>query len=294
MGLFKIVLFWWLPILACCVFGLGILFRIWNWTRAPSPLSIPLTPAPVSKGAVLGRLLGRMALMTNLRYSSLAFWLAVLTMHLGLAAVFWHHLGLALDPAPAWAVGARLAAAWAAYLLLAALFFLLVRRLASLPVVYLSTPADYLLLVLIICVVLSGLGLRLLARVDLVVLKPYLAGIIMLDYGSPPPGGWLFLVHMFLGGALVVLIPFTRLCHGLMILFNPVLRQTDTARSKGHINPWDHSDQEHEMELARQAGAYRAHLKARWRTAGSQRVLGAAERAAVQNTPAAPDREEVS
>ena len=289
MEFLQLVVFRLLPCLALLLFALGLILRLKNWAATPQPLKIPLSPTPVSLGGAVARAAGRGFGAIALLKKSPLLWLIWALFHLCLVFIFLSHLRFFLNPVPAWIPALQAPGIWAGYALPLLVLALLLRRLISRRLLYISNWGDYWPLVLILAISLSGLALRYLARVDLAAAKGFILGFMSLDFSPAPPLGLVFWLHFFLALALGLAFAFGKLSHGIGVMFNPVLTHRDNPRGKRHLNPWDREfvgdSPSMGALLPGEPGLwtlnnYRAHLKERWQAAGTREVLGAGERAA--------------
>src|SRR5208337_589368 len=96
-------------------------------------------------------------------------------------------------------------------IVMAALLYLLVRRLADPQVRYISLLADYFALFLILGLVVSGVWMRYFTRVDIVAIKQLAVGLVTFSPIVPKEVGPLFFVHLFLLSTLAAYFPFSKL-----------------------------------------------------------------------------------
>lgn len=183
-----------------------------------------------------------------------ALWLGAMAFHWSLLAIVVRHVRLFVEPVPAvvnavafvdsfFEVGLP---AWYAsdVLVTAALVYLLARRLRDPLLRYLSLPADYLALGMLLLVVGSGIGMRYVGRVDLVALRTYTIGLAAFPVGAarwpvlPEPGAW-FVVHLVSVSLLIAALPFTKLMHAAGVWLSPTRNQPNDTRRRRYENPWN-------------------------------------------------------
>ena len=126
-----------------------------------------------------------------------ALWIGALAFHWSLLFIVVRHVRLFVDPVPGIANAAAAIdgffeiglPVWYAsdVVVSAALVYLLARRLRDPLLRYLSLPADYLALGVLLLVVGSGIGMRYIGRIDLVALRTYTLGLAAFPVGA---GRW--------------------------------------------------------------------------------------------------------
>jgi len=133
-------------------------------------------------------------------------------------------------------------------IILAALGYLLLRRFVNPQVRYISLPADYFPLFLLLGIVISGVLMRYFLKVDVVAAKELTMGLIGFHPVVPDGIGVLFYVHLFLVSALVVYFPFSKLMHMGGVFLSPTRNLANNNRARRHVNPWDYPVDVHSYE----------------------------------------------
>lgn len=136
------------------------------------------------------------------------------------------------------------------FVLLAAVTFLVLRRIFIPQVTYVSLPADYFPLFLITAIALTGILMRYLLKLDIVGAKELTLGLVSFQ-PSPKvlPGiGVLFYIHLFLVSVLLAYFPFSKLMHMAGIFLSPTRNLSNNSRFVRHINPWDYPVKVHTYE----------------------------------------------
>jgi nitrate reductase gamma subunit len=220
---------------ALLVFGLAA--RVVDYARTPAPLKIPTTPAPVTRGGVALRLLREVVFFESLFKGSLWTWLFGWLFHASLALVLARHLRYFTEPVWGWVVLVQPLGILAAFGMLAGLAGLLARRFLVDRIRYISTPSDYLMLVLLLLIGASGLAMKYVFRTDVVAVKAFFLGLMRLDWQPLPADGMLY-VHLALVAALMIVFPFSKLLHAPGLFFSPSRNQTDDPREARHLAPW--------------------------------------------------------
>jgi len=234
---FLTVLYTILFYLAAAVLVGGLVRKIVQYARTPAPLKIPTTPAPVTQGGVALRLVREVVLFESLFKGNKWTWLFGWIFHLGLFLVTLRHLRYFIEPV--WlpiqlvqpfgiyggiAMAVGLAGLWA-------------RRFLVDRVRYITAVSDYLLLVLLILLGLSGLLMTYVVHVDVVAIKLFIRGLITFEF-SPLPTDPLVLLHLLLVVALMLVFPFSKLLHAPGLFFSPTRNQVDNPREKRHLADW--------------------------------------------------------
>ena len=205
---------------------LATFWRLLEWARTPSPLPIPLAPAPRTRLAVVGRLLLEFFLFRSLARANPTTWLASMAFHYGLLLILLVHLRLLFVQLPLWLLPFIRISGWASVLTVAGLSILLARRVWVDRLRYISAPSDYLHLLLLLGIVLSGVALKRLWPADLYAVGMFLRGALTFDPQTLPAQAGLWL-HLGLVLLLVVIFPISKLLHGAGILFSPSFNQRD-------------------------------------------------------------------
>jgi nitrate reductase gamma subunit len=176
-------------------------------------------------------------------------WAAGMAFHWSTLVIIMRHFRFFTEPAPAFV--ARLQALDGFFevglpiiyatsvLFMAALLFLLGRRLFDSKVRYISLPSDYFALYLLLGIGISGLLMRHLEKVDIVQVKAAIAGWASFDPVVPTGVGTLYFVHVFLVSVLLVYLPFSKLLHIPGVFFSPTRNLANNNRARRHVNPWN-------------------------------------------------------
>lgn len=138
--------------------------------------------------------------------------------------------------------------------LFGATLYLLARRMYIPQVRYISLPADYFPLFLIIAIVLSGIIMRYFTKVDIVAVKEFTMGLVTFRPVIPKNVGAIFYVHVFLVSCLLMYFPFSKLMHLGGIFMSPTRNLTTDTRARRYVNPWNypvhvHTYEEYEEEF---------------------------------------------
>ncbi len=267
------------PGVAMVTFLLGVSHRILLWARSPVPFRIPtasgqqrslswIKAARLESPSTMLGVLGRMALEIGLFRSlfrntklelrdgpRLVFgeakwlWLAAIAFHWSFLVIFLRHLRFFMEPIPAFVnllssldgffqIGAPVLYV-TDVVIVVALGYLLLRRLRDPQVRYVSLFADYFPLFLLLGLILSGLLMRYIIRIDTVAVKQLAVGLVTFSPVIPKEVGALFFVHLVFLSVLAAYFPFSKLMHMGGIFLSPTRNLANNNRMKRHINPWN-------------------------------------------------------
>ncbi len=276
------------PYLAIVTFLAGVTYRVLRWARSPVPFRIPTTcgqqkslswikPGWLESPYTTPGTVARMALeilffrslfrntASDLREGpklvfgeSKFLWLGALVFHWSFLVIFLRHLRFFLDPVPSFVLGLQnldgffQVGAPVLYLtdvtILAALGYLLVRRLVNLQIRYFSLFTDYFALLLLLGLAISGAFLRYFAKVNVVEVKQLAMGLVTLSPVVPAGIGPLFFLHLLLLCTLLAYFPFSKLMHMGGIFLSPTRNLANNNRMKRHENPWNYPVKVHNYE----------------------------------------------
>jgi nitrate reductase gamma subunit len=132
--------------------------------------------------------------------------------------------------------------------ILAALTFLIFRRLYLAQIRYISLIADYFPLFLIFGIALSGILMRYIFKVHIVGVKQLVMGLLTFSPAIPQGVGAIFYVHLFLICVLLMYFPFSKLMHMGGVFMSPTRNMANDSRIVRHINPWNYPVHVHTYE----------------------------------------------
>lgn len=220
--------------LAVAVFVLGMGYRLYEWRKtAASPMRLGIFPKPAAGTRTL-RIVSDALVFPQLAEVNFSLWLVVILFHVALLDVFVGHLHLlgrfpgALEArmtAGAGPIGGAMGALWA----LTALY-LLIRRFKS-PYKEISTPEDYLLLLLVLGVVVMGDHLRFFGHLDVSVYQEYIRSLYRFRPALPAALAnssfkLSFVTHLLLADLLLIYLPFSKLTHFVGTFFTNAIRRS--------------------------------------------------------------------
>ena len=222
---------------AAALFAAGLARKIVQYARTPAPLKIPTTPAPVTRGGVVLRMVREVVLFESLFKASKWTWLFGWIFHAALLVVLVGHLRYFTEPVWAPVAAVQGVAPYAGLAMLAGLAGLWARRFLVDRVRYISAPSDHLMLALLVAIAGSGVAMRFAVHTDIVALKAFALGLVRFDWQPLPPDGVL-LLHLGFVAALLAVFPFSKLLHAPGVFFSPTRNQADDPRERRHVAPW--------------------------------------------------------
>ncbi|RLA00478.1 MAG: nitrate reductase [Gammaproteobacteria bacterium] len=223
--------------IATIILVAGLAFRIWTYSKTPTPFKVPVTPAPVTKGGVVQRMAKEVIFFASLFKSNKWIWLFGWIFHMAMALVILRHLRYFTEPVWWWVALIQPFGIYAGFAMLFGLAALWGRRLIVERIRYISAPSDHLMLILLMAITGSGLAMKYVAHTDIVALKEFMLGIIYFDWQTMPSDP-ILMVHLGLVISLMIIFPFSKLLHAPGMFFSPSRNQVDDAREKRHLAPW--------------------------------------------------------
>ena len=220
---------------ATAVLVLGLIYKIREYATTPTPLRIPTTPAPTTRGGVFARLFFEVTLFNSLFKSNKWIWLFGWLFHAALLLVLLRHLRYFTEPVWGWVAFIQPFGKYAAFAMVAGLAGLWARRFLVDRVRYISSPSDHLMLALLVAIGLTGIGMKYVAHTDIVALKAFFLGLMVFDW-QPLPHDGLLIAHLLLVAALMIIFPFSKLLHAPGVFFSPTRNQVDNARERRHVS----------------------------------------------------------
>ena len=215
----------------------GVGYHVWLYARTPQPLKIPITPAPTTRAGVVLRMLKEVTLFTSLFKANKWIWLFGWIFHFALVLVLLRHLRYFTEPVWGWVAFIQPFGIYAGFAMLAGLAGLWARRFLVDRVRYISSPSDHLMLALLVAIAASGLAMKYVAHTDIVALKAFFRGLMLLSWQPLPPDPVL-LIHLALVAALMIVFPMSKLLHAPGVFFSPTLNQADNPREHRHVAGW--------------------------------------------------------
>ncbi|MDH5425031.1 MAG: respiratory nitrate reductase subunit gamma [Gammaproteobacteria bacterium] len=231
-----------LLLIALVVFIVGVGLKIKQYAQTPAPLKIPTTPAPVTQTGVVFRMAREVVLFESLFKSNKWIWVFGWMFHVSLLLAFFRHLRYVVSPDSfMWPLVSNVIVQsfgqYAGFAMVIGLLGLLARRFLVERIRYISSPSDYLMLVMLIVIGVSGLMMSFVSHIDIVQLKMFVMGLFGFDFQNLPESTAL-IVHLLLVVVLLLIFPFSKLLHAPGVFFSPTRNQVDNPREKRHLSAW--------------------------------------------------------
>ncbi|MBT5229893.1 MAG: nitrate reductase [Methylococcales bacterium] len=220
---------------AIIIFVGGLAFKIRQYWQTPAPLKIPTTPAPVTQSGVIYRMLKEVTIFESLFRSNKWIWLFGWCFHMGLFLVFARHLRYVVDWS--WVALIQPFGIYAGFLMIFGLSGLLARRFLVERIRYISSPSDYLMLILLIAIAGSGLLMKFAFHTSVIDVIDFVHGLLSFGFHILPPD-FLLYMHLLMVVGLMIIFPFSKLLHAPGVFFSPTRNQIDNPREKYHVAPW--------------------------------------------------------
>jgi [DsrC]-trisulfide reductase subunit M len=277
-----------IPYAAFAIFFLGIIWRILQWAKIPVPFRIPSTcgqskslpwiksdnlDSPHNTWGVIGRMFLEVVLFRSLfrntksevrQGPSVTFasakwlWLAGIGFHYAFLTIVIRHIRFFAEPVPAPIAMLSSLDGFFEILVptvfltdivfLAAVTYLFLRRIVIPHMRYLSLPADYFALFLILGIGVTGVLMRQVFKVDLLKVKELTMGLAAFSPASPDGIGVIFYIHLFLVSCLLAYFPFSKLMHAGGVFLSPTRNMANDNRMRRHVNPWNYPVKVHTYE----------------------------------------------
>ena len=266
----------------------GLCWRIVRWSLSYVPFRIPTVcgqekslpwirqnrlESPSSTLGVVGRMALEILLFRSLFRNTRSridegprviqgeakwLWLGAMAFHWSMLVILLRHLRFLVAPVPAVALwlenldGFFQIGAPVLYLtdiaILAALLYLLQRRLREPQIRFISLFTDYFALFLLLGIALSGIWMRYFGRADVVAVKQLALSLTVFAPAVPKNlGAWVF-VHLSLVSVLAAYLPFSKLMHMGGVFLSPTRNLANNNRMKRHVNPWNYPVKVHTYE----------------------------------------------
>ena len=277
-----------IPYIALAIFVIGVVYRIVDWARVPVPFRIPTTcgqgkslpwikadnlDCPYNTSGVIGRMFLEVFLFRSLfrntkaelrqgpkvTYASAKWlWLFGILFHYSFLIILLRHFRFFMEPIPSFVEAITSVDGFfqimvptvfiSDLLFLGAVTMLFLRRVTLPQVRYISLPADYFALFLILGIGISGVLMRNVYKVDLLGVKTLALSLFTLHPVAQPGIHPIFYVHLFLVSVLIAYFPFSKLMHAGGVFLSPTRNLANVNRSERYVNPWNYPVKVHTYE----------------------------------------------
>ena len=222
-----------LPYFTIAVFVIGMAYRLTVWARTPQPGALTLFPAPQGDSARFLSVIKESFLFPGLFRGDKVLWVLAWVFHVTLALIFIGHIRVFTDFPRLWtALGINAdrmsAISGGAAGIVIAVFALLLffRRFAMQRVREISQFPDFLALLLIVAIILTGDAMRFGQHFDLATTRTYFTGLFTFSLSaSMLPDNPMFTLHFLLAQTLIMFIPFSKIMHFGGIFFTQAVIQ---------------------------------------------------------------------
>ena len=216
-----------LPYIAVLMFVVGMIYRLCTWKKLASP-PMTLFPAPLTGEGNTLNTLGEVFFFKSLFNGDRLLWILAWIFHVTLALIFVGHfrvvinadailIAVGMDEKSIQSMSANAGGA-AGVVILVTLVLLLVRRMTLQRAREITAAADYLALLLIGAIIITGNVMRFGEHVDLTRTRAYFAALATFSgtaaiQALDAVNNNMFLVHICLAFILIMLIPFSKILH---------------------------------------------------------------------------------
>jgi len=220
-----------MPYITVLVFLLGMSYRFYIWSSLPQPGKMTLFPVPSGNGGTFRAVLQEALLFPGLFKGDRVLWIFAWLFHASLALIIVGHLrvftGVFDRLFTGWGIDVgKMSAIFggaAGVVIFAAALLLLIRRTSVKRVKEVSNPTDFLALLLIASIILTGNMMRFGEHFDLNITRSYFSHLITFSFSDIViPNSGIFLLHLMLVQLLVIFIPFSKILHFGGIFFTQI------------------------------------------------------------------------
>ncbi len=214
-----------MPYITLVVFLVGFIYRVAVWWSRPSPISIAVFPGQRSVGQSIVRVLTDVIFFRSLlRFKgNYTLWLGSWIFHLSFLILILSHLRYFIGSVavPGWINAIQELGIIAGIVISVPLIYLLLRRLVNEDIKYISTPADYFIVLLILAVAITGLFTKFIDHPNIVGVKYMIMNLMAFKPVLPEGINSAFILHFFLAQVLIMYLPFSKVMHLGGIFFSP-------------------------------------------------------------------------
>ncbi len=277
-----------IPYLAILIFIVGFVWRILEWAKIPVPFRIPTTcgqarslpwikqeklDSPFTTWEVIGRMALEVLLFRSLFRNTKSelreggkvtyghvqwLWLFGLLFHYAFLVIVIRHLRFFVEPIPSLvqiisSVDGFFQMTIPTIFLtdiafLGAVTYIFLRRVFIPNVRYISLPADFFPLFLLLGIGITGVLMRNVWKVDLLSVKELAMGLFTFHPSVPQGIGSIFYVHLFLVCVLIAYFPFSKLMHAGGVFLSPTRNMANNNRAERYVNVWNYPVKVHTYE----------------------------------------------
>lgn len=219
-----------LPPLALMVLWGGLIYRFGIWWKLPIP-KMTLFPAPEPGSDTFLGILKATFFFPGLFKGDKTLWSGAIVFHGMLALILVGHVRVVTDFPRLWAAlhinadtMSAVTGGAAGIMIMLTLMFLIYRRLFTDRVREITQSGDWVVLVLILAIILTGNLMRFFGHFDLELTRAYFFSLATFQFSPAPLKGW-FLLHFMLGQILFMYLPFSKLLHFGGIFFTQTALQ---------------------------------------------------------------------
>ncbi len=222
--------------IALAIFILGIIYKLYTWAKSPTPIPIGIYQDSTSAASAIKHIiLDIIFFRPLLRFSgNYTLWLGSWLFHITLLLIILDHVRLLLHIpiSPMLRITLKLSIA---ALIIITLLYLLIRRIVFKDLRFISTPADYFVLLLLLGITISGY-IMVSTGVNLAAVKYYILSILSFKPVTVELPA-IFWIHYTLVLILLIYFPFSKLMH----LFGALVPPTKTSyhKTKAHTKKFE-------------------------------------------------------
>ncbi|MBU8934008.1 MAG: respiratory nitrate reductase subunit gamma [candidate division Zixibacteria bacterium] len=223
-----------LPFITVLIFVLGMGYRLYTWFHTPQPGALTLFPAPKAGSETFFNVLKESFLFPSLFQGDKVLWGISWIFHVMLALIFVGHIRVVTDFPKLWAAlginadkMSAVSGGAAGILIMVLAIVLIVRRLAVPRVRQISNLPDYITLLLITAILVTGNAMRFGEHFDLEITRTYFSALFTFSLSAAIiPQVGMFTLHFLLAQLLIIFIPFSKIMHfGGMFFTQTVIKK---------------------------------------------------------------------
>ncbi|MFC2085009.1 respiratory nitrate reductase subunit gamma [Bacteroidota bacterium] len=223
-----------LPYITIIIFLGGLTYHFLSWRKLPKP-KMTLTPAPKPGIPRFIALLKETFFFKSLFKGDKNLWIFSWIFHVMLVLVFVGHFRVLswLPDRMLASMGmteenintmSQISGGTAGIIILLMLLVLLIRRLLTRRVREISMKGDFIALILVLIVLITGDAMRFISHFDLSQTREYFLGLVTFTSVNMPDNNW-FIAHYLFAQVLLMYMPFSKLLHFGGIFFTEALIQ---------------------------------------------------------------------